>query len=31
MGRGAGTILYVGEPTNKNKCCGKSSGGGTNT
>ena len=25
--RGAGTILYVGEPTNQNKCCGKSGGG----
>ena len=28
--RGAGTILYIGGPTNQNKLCGKS-GGGTNT
>ena len=26
--RGAGKILYVGGPTNKNKLCGKSVGGG---
>ena len=25
-GRGAGTILYVGGPTNQNKLCGKSRG-----
>ena len=29
--RGAGTILYVGGPTNQNKLCGESRGGGTNT
>ena len=30
ISRGAGTILYVGGPTNQNKCCGNS-GGWTNT
>ena len=27
----AGTLLYEGGPTNQNKCCIKSVGGGTNT